>query len=64
VSSPNAALCRSRSVDRRGKVALFVENAEYKPMEHTMKGLFLLTSISLISGVSFAQQGSQLPDNK
>jgi hypothetical protein len=47
-----------------GKIALFVEITEYNPMEHTMKGLFLLTSISLISGVSFAQQGSQLPDNK
>jgi hypothetical protein len=47
-----------------GKIALFVEITEYNPMEHTMKGLFLLTSISSISGVSFAQQGSQLPDNK
>ena len=29
-----------------------------------MKRLFLLTLISLISSVSFAQQGSRLPDNK
>jgi len=29
-----------------------------------MKRLFFLTLISFISSVSFAQQGSRLPDNK
>jgi hypothetical protein len=64
VSSRRAALCRSRSIDRRDKIALFVEITEYSPSRHTVKGLFFLTLISLISSVSFAQQSSRLPDNK
>jgi hypothetical protein len=63
VSSRRAALCRSRSIDRRGKIALFVTHYTTQ-WRHTMKRLFFLTMIAFISSVSFAQQGTRLPDNK
>jgi hypothetical protein len=42
VSSPNAALCRSRRINRRDKIALFVEAAEYNLTEAHEKRLFFL----------------------
>jgi hypothetical protein len=59
-----AALCRSRSKNSRGKIALLVERAIHYQRRHIMKRLFFLSLISLISSVSFAQQGSRLPDNR
>jgi hypothetical protein len=60
-----AALCRSRSKNSRGKIALFVETTHCEPFGgSTMKRLFFLALISFISSVCFAQQGSRLPDNK
>jgi hypothetical protein len=59
-----AALCRSRSKNSRGKIALLIETSGYYPMEGHMKRLLFLTLISLISSVGFAQQSSRLPDNK
>jgi hypothetical protein len=64
VSSRRAALCRSRAIRRRDKIALLIEASGYYPNGGNMKRLLFLTLISLISSVGFAQQGSRLPDNK
>jgi hypothetical protein len=60
-----AALCRSRSMSRHGKIALLVETNSHQPIGGSiMKRFFLLALISFISSVGLAQQGSRLPDNK
>jgi hypothetical protein len=64
VSSPRAALCRSRPASRHDKIALLIKPIVHYPRRSSMKRLFFLTLVSFISSVSFAQQGSRLPDNK
>jgi hypothetical protein len=65
LSSPRAALCRSRRVSPHGKIALLVKTNDYDPKRRdTMNRLFFLTLMALISSAGLAQQGSRLPDNK
>jgi len=64
VSSRRAALCRSRVIRGRDKIALLIESSGYLPNGGNMKRLFFWTLISLISSVGFSQQGSRLPDNR